>query len=91
MQLNLGSLQMVGMDAVDVATTLESQSTGELSTLQEEYRKFFEGQVKESGFDVTPFEGDEEQIKEFFNNVKIRWAARKAELAEKGVIPADKV
>lgn len=88
MQLNLAKLQAIGSDAVDTAVVLESNSA-DLSPLQEAYKKFFEGQVKEAGFDVSPFEGTEEQMIAFFKNIKQRWATRKRELAQEGITKAE--
>jgi len=93
MQLNLSTIQAVGMEYLNrsdnLALSSKSTKQEELSPLQEEYRKFFLGQLEEHGFDRSPAEGNEEELREFFNNIKARWKVRKRELADKGIVGAE--
>ena len=50
---------------------------------------WFLGQLEEHGFDRSPAEGNEEELREFFNNIKARWKVRKRELADKGIVGAE--
>ena len=86
-QLDLNGLTLVGNRALNRADKLESQSA-EQSVLQQEYQKFFRGLIAEEGFNKSPFEGNEEEIKSFFNKVKKRWVKRKQELVDDGTVTA---
>ena len=87
-QLDLDSLAMVGNEYLnrhDGVMASESSSS-DLSELQKEYRKFFKGLVAEEGFENSPFEGSEEEMRDFFQKIKARWTQRKKALVEEGTL-----
>lgn len=85
-------LSAIGQDAQDtlvlVGDAVESTSKTQ-SQAQKAYQDFFNGQLAEHGFNTSPFEGDEKQIKEFFKNIQQRWPKRKQELIDEGVLDGD--
>jgi hypothetical protein len=85
-------LSAIGQDAQDTLVLVgdNAESTSKtLSPAQKAYQDFFNGQLAEHGFENSPFEGNEKQIKEFFNNIQQRWPKRKQELIDEGVIKED--
>ena len=54
----------------------ESINEKELSPLQKEYQKYFEGKLKDAGVE-SPAELDEEGMKKFFDGVSSGWTKGK--------------
>ena len=57
---------------------VQESTSAALSDAQKEYRKFFRKTLKDSGR-AHPFEGDEDEVADFFLTVSEGWAAYKKE------------
>jgi hypothetical protein len=87
MKINLKGLVCASNDTLESISNVNGSinfesNSKELSPLQTEYRRFFEGQLAEMGFKKSPFEGTIDETAEFFNNVSTRWKKRRAEFEE---------